>query len=182
MRSSRCGYTMKNWLAIDGWFSIAEGMALMSLAEGKDCLEIGSYNGRSTVALASVAKSVFTVDTFKAIENGQIQSPEFTTMDQFLLNIQGFDNIEYAVGRAQDVLRSLDRMFDLVFIDGMHTYEQVKIDILLSWSLVKDDGLFTFHDYHFACVARAIAEVFDPNGVKAVEGFGWWKKSEGQMR
>ena len=173
---------LKSWLEIDGWFSLEEGKALMSLAKGKDCLEIGSYKGRSTVALASVAKSVFAIDTFKASGNGQMQMPDFTTLDEFLLNIQGLNNVEYKAGKSQDILPSLDRQFDLVFIDGMHSYDQVKLDIELSRGLIKDDGIFAFHDHTHPPVNKAIVEIFDPDKISSVEGLAWWKKSDGRMK
>ncbi|HUS88459.1 MAG TPA: class I SAM-dependent methyltransferase [Desulfosporosinus sp.] len=173
---------LKSWSEINGWFSLEEGKALMSLAKGKDCLEIGSYKGRSTVALASVARSVFAIDTFKASGNGQMQMLDFTTIDEFLLNIKGFNNVEYKVGSSQDVLPSLDKQFDLVFIDGMHSYDQVKLDIQLSWGLIKDDGFFAFHDYAHPPVNRAIMGTFDPEKISSVEGFAWCKKGDGRMK
>ena len=173
---------MKSWLEIDGWFLVDEGNALMYLAKGKDCLEIGSYKGRSTVALASVANSVFAVDTFKASGDGQVQMSDFTTLDEFLSNTKDFNNVEYGAGRSQDILPSIDRKFDLVFIDGMHSYEQVKLDIELCWDLVKDDGFFAFHDYAHPPANRAIVEIFDKKKLSSMYDLAWFKKSDGRMK
>jgi len=75
----------------------------------------------------------------------------------------------------------LDGLFDLVFVDGMHDYEQVKLDIQLSWRLIKDDGLFVFHDHNLSNVYRAIIEIFDPDKISSVEIISWCKKSNGRM-
>lgn len=47
-----------------GWLTEEEGIELARLAEGKICLEIGSYCGRSTICLAQKARSVGALDTF----------------------------------------------------------------------------------------------------------------------
>ena len=36
--------------------------------------------------------------------------------------------------------------FDIVFIDGLHTYDQVKKDILNSLNFLKNDGIILLHD------------------------------------
>jgi hypothetical protein len=39
-----------------------------------------------------------------------------------------------------------NKTFDLVFIDGLHTYDQVKRDILNSVKFLNDDGIILVHD------------------------------------
>lgn len=55
-------------------------------------------------------------------------------------------NIHMTQGRSIDVLPKLEGDFDLVYIDGDHTYEGVKAD----WELVKDrfNQFVIFDDYH----------------------------------
>jgi hypothetical protein len=40
-----------------------------------------------------------------------------------------------------------DKTFDFVFIDGLHTYEQLSKDCLNYYSKVKDNGIFSGHDF-----------------------------------
>ena len=51
--------------------------------------------------------------------------------------------------------------FDIVFIDGDHSYEMVKIDILRWKALLKEDGLLIGHDYSnkYEGVVKAVNEV-----------------------
>jgi predicted O-methyltransferase YrrM len=58
----------------------------------------------------------------------------------------------------------IDEKFDLVYIDGVHTYEQVKKDIENYRKIVKPNGLLCGHDYlnegHLVGVFEAVNEIF----------------------
>lgn len=41
-----------------------------------------------------------------------------------------------------------DNQFDFIFIDGLHTYEQLSKDCVNYYSKVKPSGIFSGHDYH----------------------------------
>ena len=47
---------------------------------------------------------------------------------------------------SDDFFRDNDTNFDIVFIDGLHTYEQVKKDILNSVNCLEKNGLILVHD------------------------------------
>ncbi len=47
---------------------------------------------------------------------------------------------------SDDFFRDNDTNFDIVFIDGLHTYEQVKKDILNSVNFLEKNGLILVHD------------------------------------
>ena len=52
-----------------------------------------------------------------------------------------------------------DESFDFIFIDGIHTYEQVKKDCENYYPKIKKGGLFSGHDYNvIADVQRAVKE------------------------
>jgi len=138
----------KPFRGVHGYVYTPECLKLQELGKDKVCLEIGSYHGRSTLAMAEVAKKVYAVDTFKGTKGSEIQALEFTTLNAFEGNIKGWPNIVYHVGKSEDVLPGLKVNCDLVFIDGAHDYESVKRDILLSWPKLKRGGLMVFHDYH----------------------------------
>lgn len=52
--------------------------------------------------------------------------------------------------------------FDVVFIDALHDYENVRCDILEWWPLVREGGYLVLHDYNhkWPGVMRAVAEAF----------------------
>jgi len=85
--------------------------------------------------------------------NGQVTTidPEFD--EKFLnalggvLNPEWFKYVKFVKGRSQDVLPKVkDERFDLVYIDGDHSYEGTKND----WEHTKDiyDKFLLFDDYH----------------------------------
>lgn len=147
---------------------------LAELAHNRTVLEVGSWLGRSTVALASVAKAVHAVDWHK----GDAHSGEgHDTLAEFTANLvrRGVrDKVVIHVGRNEEILPTLTPgMFDLVFVDSFHTREAVERDISLVRPLVAIGGTIAFHDY-------GISHGDPPFGVtQAVDAFcaslGIWK-------
>lgn len=58
--------TMLTWKDISGWFLDCEGDALQEVCRDKYVLEIGAWQGRSTICIAEVAKAVITIEHFLA--------------------------------------------------------------------------------------------------------------------
>lgn len=53
-----------------------------------------------------------------------------------------------------------DEMFDYIFIDGLHTYEQVLADCKNYYSKLKPGGVFAGHDYRVIEGVRRAADEF----------------------
>jgi predicted O-methyltransferase YrrM len=125
----------------------AECRRLAELAEGKVALELGSWLGRSTIALGSTAVRVHAVDWHRGDEH----TGPLGTLTPFLRNITRYgvrDRVVVHVGRLEEVAPVLGpERFDLVFIDGFHTVDAVRQDIELLLPTVRDGGLLAFHDY-----------------------------------
>ena len=157
----------KNFYEVFGYTNPAECLHLQEFARGRICLEIGCFLGKSTVAMAEVAKKVYSIDTFK--ENPDhlgIQKNEFTTLESFQKNIKGYDNIKYFIGESGDILPGLDIVVDCVFIDGDHSYSGNKKDILFSWPKLRAGGMFVLHDYYIEGVSPKNKSVLNAsNGV-----------------
>lgn len=126
--------------------------ALAELAKGKLVLEMGSWKGRSTIAMASVAKRVFSVDTHENVNIGELPN----TYREFMKNLvrYGVDHkILCYVGRFEDIVPKLHRPFDLVFIDGDHSLLAVARDTdlalkaLTPYTSPYPRGVIAFHDY-----------------------------------
>lgn len=64
---------MRHFSEVRGWIYNDECEALQKLATGKTCLEIGSFLGKSTVAMAETARVVRAVDTFRSNPAGEAQ-------------------------------------------------------------------------------------------------------------
>jgi len=78
----------------------------------KDILEIGTYTGYSAICIAEGISNEATIDTIdKNEELEDIQNKYF--------NKSGFrDQIKQHIGNALEIIPTLDKKFDLVFIDA----------------------------------------------------------------
>lgn len=128
---------------------------------GVRVLEIGSYEGRSTVwllenILTHPTARIFCIDTF----NG---SPEHVEMgidldnllDRFLKNVEPYvgSKVFPLIGPSQLILRDYKlkpEEYDIVYIDGSHKAADVLEDAVLSFRLLKIGGLMIFDDYAWA--------------------------------
>lgn len=133
-------------------------------------LEIGSYEGRSTVwflenLLLNEKSTITCVDPWldysqdkKSLDS--YNSPEadwkFGTnkiVETFLFNIEssGFRNkVSVERGLSTEILPKLllnSNKYDIIFIDGNHVAPFVLMDAVLSWSLLKNGGILIFDDY-----------------------------------
>jgi predicted O-methyltransferase YrrM len=124
----------------------AECERLTSLAEGVDALEIGAYYGRSTIALASVARVVHSIDPHRG---GPDDDPD--TLPAFLENLSTHgvrEKVAVHVCLSTDILPLLEPdSFDVVFVDAMHQRPQVDIDMALAARCVRGGGWLAMHDY-----------------------------------
>jgi hypothetical protein len=148
------------WKDIRGWLNGEEAEVLQRLTKDKVVIEVGSYFGRSTVCIADVARRVYSIDTHKALGDGQTQFSSRTTWDEFKSNIKGYTNIFPFVGESSYWLEIMPKA-DVVFIDGMHKFLTVKSEILLLRNKV---DLFIFHDYNLPQVKLAVESMIDIEG------------------
>jgi glycosyltransferase involved in cell wall biosynthesis len=149
--------------SIEGWLSVEEGTSLARYGRDKDCLEIGSYKGKSANYIAAVANTLVCVDPFRADHTGQNQFVDYTTLQDFLKNTAKFKNITPVIGKSEDVHHQFkDDQFGMMFIDGMHDYDSVMSDIKNYYPKLKNGGAMCFHDYQkdWPGVIRAVDEFF----------------------
>jgi len=151
---------------VEGWMNYRECVWLNSMAKKMNSIcEIGSWKGRSTGALLKGCPGTVTaVDHFKGSTGEDIQHAEAkhggdSVYNQFLENTKQYLNLSVhraaSPGAAKDFL---DGEFDMVFIDGGHTYADVKADIR-AWRS-KARLLLCGHDYapEWPDVRRAVHE------------------------
>jgi|FLOH01.1.fsa_nt_gi predicted O-methyltransferase YrrM len=168
---------MKKWQDIDGpFYRAGENNKLQDLAKGKVVLEIGSWEGRSTVCMAEVAAHVYACDPHTAF-NTQALGEEFISLEKFKENTAGRDNITLLLGKSEDMVPVLENnFFDLVFIDGDHRYASVKKDIEMSLPKLKVGGVMAFHDMGWdgaadGGVSKAVREVLGKTTQDAEIGY-----------
>lgn len=120
---------------VPGWLSYAEGRALWELARGRRVLELGRFQGRSTVALAQSAREVVSVDVADP-------APAAAWLERFGLGA----TVALHRGTFADVARGLGT-FDLVFVDGEHDGANVRADVALALTVLAPGGVLACHDY-----------------------------------
>jgi len=148
-----CDHVRTLAASIEGWLSDAQGCALFQAAAattGKGLIvEIGSWKGRSTVWLAAGARlaaaRVYAVDPHV----GSREDPDATTLAAFRANLAlvGLaDAVEPLVMTSAEAARMLDAPIELLFIDGDHSYEAVRLDAELWLPKLVEGGSVMFHD------------------------------------
>jgi predicted O-methyltransferase YrrM len=133
-------------------------------------LEIGSYEGRSTVwflenLLINEQSTITCVDPWQdySQDKNSLESYnrddadwKFNTnkvIDTFLYNIEVSNcsnKVKVERGLSTEILPQLlinQNKYDIIFIDGNHVAPSVLMDAVLSWNLLKKGGLMVFDDY-----------------------------------
>lgn len=119
----------------------------VGLSEGACVVEIGRYLGGSTFLLASALPKG---GSLISIDNKRRKSKYVDVNDNILstaLDRAGLrDKVELVIADSSSFVPSKNSQFDLVFIDGDHSYEGAKNDYE-HWSpMAKKGGYIIFHD------------------------------------
>lgn len=141
---------------IEGFLSLKEGLLLYNLArncKGRGVIvEIGSYKGKSTAWLAMGSKNgknvkIYAVDPHKptsAIEGVGKDSLQDFKKNMKYLEVK--DIVTPIVKTSKSAAENFKEPVELIFIDGSHEYEDVKMDFELWYPKVIDGGIMAFHD------------------------------------
>lgn len=143
---------------VDGWLNPKEARLLYRLAS--QCrargaiVEIGSWKGKSTVCLArgSLAGGKAVIHAIDPHTGSPEHSKEFGvvwTFDEFRRNIEKMGMnlmVMPHVDYSDAVAKKFNEPVELIFIDGLHEYEGVKIDFDAWFPKVIDHGVMAFHD------------------------------------
>jgi predicted O-methyltransferase YrrM len=134
---------------------------LLNISIGKIVLEIGTFTGLTTYNLSKVAKEVTTLDidnrvTDKTGYNTYILGEHFTgssvNITQIICDTKTYD------------FNSLGK-FDIVFVDGEHTYKGCINDFTKSLEVLNPGGIIVIDDYD----PNAIENTFNWDVRRAVE-------------
>lgn len=116
-----------------------------------DMIEIGSYAGESTELFSKHFKSVISIDPFINDYDPNDITCNYMDLDEvydvFNEKISKLDNVVHIRKTSDDAIEDIKGDFKFIYIDGLHTYEQVKKDINNYLPLIKE-GFISGHDYH----------------------------------
>jgi hypothetical protein len=144
------------------WFSYNIPFWTHYLKELKDkpnlrFLEIGSFQGRSTVwllenILTDKSSTITCIDTFEgSIEHTLYFKNDIKNLfDIFSYNISKFKNkVNIIKDKSQIALKQINEQYDFIYIDGDHKASSVIEDAILSFPLLKKGGIMIFDDYQW---------------------------------
>ena len=120
-----------------------------------DILEIGSFEGRSTLFFLShfPASRVTVIDAWSRAWEHQDLAPQLADAEaRFDHNVASYKTrVTKLCGRSAEHLGKLTStgpsQFDLIYVDGSHYANDVMVDAALSWSLLRPEGMLIFDDY-----------------------------------
>lgn len=112
-------------------------------------VEVGSYLGSSSACIAAAIRHrnghVYCVDTW---QNDAMSEGARDTFSEFVRNTQPWQSwITPLRGRSTEVARSFERKIDFLFIDGDHSYDGCRQDIVAWFPKLRNGGICIFHDY-----------------------------------
>lgn len=189
MNPAMPGIDISRALKIQGWMRRQELIWLAQMARrSPTILEIGSWKGRSTRALADHCPGVvYTVDLWKDPEEDVDQTnPELQERGPEAIRTEWQENLRdlldaggvVLINEHSPALAAVTRYVeavDLLFIDGDHSDGGCRADIEAYGPLVRKGGVLSGHDYgekKHPGVRRAVDAIFG----KCRRGPGsiWW--------
>ncbi|MEM7468747.1 MAG: class I SAM-dependent methyltransferase, partial [Pseudomonadota bacterium] len=153
------------WPAIDrvkGYLVPGQEMWLYNMVHGLPddavIVEIGSYMGRSTTAMAfacrGTKRQIYAIDTFagndsdfvKGVNNVDWQGGDY--FELFKTNLADNNLLDYVTpiqSYSYEAGESWDQAIDFLFVDGSHEFEDVVSDFELFFPFVRPGGVVAFH-------------------------------------
>jgi len=140
-------------------------------------LEIGSFEGISAYFIYKFFenKSIHCVDTWQG-SNEHGKDTNFKDVEfKFDNNLKNIENL-YKYKNTSDVFFDNNQnFFDIIYIDGLHEYYQVKKDLNNALKCLKEDGIIICDDYFWKTDGdkieipiSAINEIVNENSLKIV--------------
>src|SRR5689334_18422662 len=132
--------------------------SLLRMTRGKRVLETGCSRGFSTSFLATAATdngdggviSIDSDDLFHLWEGSEVE------LAITFFNANSLD----VVDQVRELLNG--EMFDLLFLDSLHTYAHLMVEIMLYERLLKPGGMIVLHDTIFYdCLAPVVMQLSD---------------------
>jgi len=145
------------------------GHGLVELLNKEEVLrgiEIGCANGDTTYHLLSSLPNIQLIGIDPYVDYVDWNTNNIHNQEQLYIQFKQricnqFPNrfTLYRMTSDDAVTNFQDESLDFIFIDGLHTYEQVKQDCLLYYPKIKKGGLFAGHDYTvIEAVGNAVRE------------------------
>jgi len=176
-------YDRKIETSIDA-YEIVILSAITKFLKAKNILEIGTWDGNTALNLAVNSPSDTLVTTLdlppdfiKGISKTKLNTNRLNVTEREKVGIQ-YKNTTYekkitqVYGDSAEInWNTLEGPFDLIFIDGCHTYSYVKSDTNNALKQLKPKGVIVWHDYGMIeDVSKVVDETAAKIKTRAVRG------------
>jgi hypothetical protein len=146
---------------VEGWLTDDQARRLhaaaAAVAPPGRIVEIGSFRGRSTIALASAAPEaveVVAIDPHAGTDRGpqEIETDAATgetDHERFLANLARAGvrgRVRHVRSFSQDALAEVEGDIDVLYVDGAHRYRPARDDIVAWGARVAPGGTMLIHD------------------------------------
>jgi len=146
---------------IEGWMTPGQGATLFDAArncpDGGTIVEIGSFQGRSTIVLARAAATtvnLIAIDPHAGNDRGPQEIDGFVHQAAddhavFTANLAAAgvaERVRHLRLFSNDAMDQLDGDIDVLYIDGAHRYGPARADIEAWGARVADGGVMLIHD------------------------------------
>lgn len=133
------------WLSLSEAYFLSESCSITSNLKG-EVVEIGSFQGKSSIILASYTNQVYAVDPHLGnLDNKKVNS----TFDNYLNNLKSFkleNKVTVIRKTSQKASKLWRKPIKLLFIDGLHDYNNAKLDYDLWSKHLVNEGIIAMHD------------------------------------
>jgi predicted O-methyltransferase YrrM len=114
-------------------------------------LEIGSFEGRSTIFFASTfgASTIDCVDTWLGSDEHESAERLNSLYDRFIANTSTYSAniVAHKMTSAEFFIASISDKYDLVYVDGSHRASDVLLDLVEGFNRLNTNGILMIDDY-----------------------------------
>jgi hypothetical protein len=146
-------YPMRHENYKNGLISLIDYINQFDETNKMNMIEIGSYAGESTEIFAKRFNSILSIDPYLNDYDPNdaacyyMDLPEvYHVFNNIANKYKNISHIRKTSDEAHSELKN--EFYDFVYIDGLHTYDQVKKDIANYLPKIKKGGYIGGHDYH----------------------------------
>lgn len=137
---------------LPGWLSIHEGQFLHKAATNvKDLkgemVEIGSFQGKSTIYLAKSGQCIYAVDPHEGkLDHGTTIPPTLVAFKKHVKDFKVERQVTLIKKTSSSAVKGWNKKLKLLFIDGLHDKKNAEFDYK-KWSpFLVDGGMIAMHD------------------------------------
>lgn len=161
---------------LPGWLTIHEGQFLTKAARQVQkikgvVVEIGSFQGKSTIYLALANNLVYAIDPHQGVFSGGKTKPTYAA---FLHNLQAAgvsQKVKPFMTTSAKAAQNWKQPIKLLFIDGLHDETNARGDFELWFPFLVDAGVVAMHDSFCAWPGAgrvALAKIVNAPGFKEI--------------